>query len=235
MHRDGCSVPANMVKYRELLRNAADYGCVEAIMETVTSIPEDEIESRIGEILSWWAKAVECGSVEAMRYLGDAYSTSKAVPVDAGRAVRCYTAAAEHGDLNSMCYLGAMYQTGEIVAKDVAQAAQWYQRMVELEDPSGLLSLGLLHREGEGVPKSEYKAKEPFEAAVKLGSFAAMRCLGDLYPGLGVIPQDLVQAYLWHNLATSEQDDSVRVRREIEPSRCRASKSPWPKNCPTIG
>lgn len=216
IYRDGRGTPVNMAEYRKWLRDAADWGSVDAIFEIINSIPEDEIDLRLDEILRRLKDAAEVGSAEAMRLLGDFYSTGKRLPIDAEKAVAYYTAAAERHDLDAMCYLGEMYQTGEIVPKDSVKAAKWYQEMVDRDDPTGKVLLGNLYSQGEGVPKSEFRAKDLFEEAANQGSKSALHALGMLHITCTAMPQDLVVAYMWLNLAAPENEAAAQLRDSVE-------------------
>ena len=130
--------------------------------------------------------------------------------------IREWRQRAEQGDQVSQAKLGNLYRLGFGVAKDDAEAVKWYRLAAEQGGESvprgrgaARFRLGLMYAAGEGVPKDDAEAVKWFRLVAERGEALGMAqfSLGSMYAnGWESVPQDLVLAYAWTNLATAHLD-----------------------------
>ena len=92
----------------------------------------NEAEEDNTEAVTWFEKAIEKGSVEAITHLGSMYANGKGVPQNDEKAVELYKQAADAGEDYAMNNLGWIYENGEYgQEKNLVEALKWYKLAAE--------------------------------------------------------------------------------------------------------
>ena len=200
----------------------------------------------------------EQGDPEAQFSLGTAYMEGAGVSQDLAEAARWFQMAAEQedyriaqglvrslqaaeqGDSEALAAaqfsLGRVYQNGvyqnEVgaVSQDLAEAVRWYRMAAEQGHERAQFSLGALYLAGEaGVLKDAAEAARWYRMAAEQGNEGAQFSLGALYANGEGLPQDIVLAHMWLNIAganayphgllrtrTASGKDAVEIRDDLE-------------------
>ena len=124
---------------------------------------------------------------------------------DYATALKEFLPLAEAGQTSAEAAVGQMYFEGKGMAPDPKQAARWLEPAASKGNARAQYLLGKLYLSGEGVA-----AADPVKAAA-LTKAAADQLLVEAqvdtcafyYQGVGV-PKDLVQAYVYANLAAQQ-------------------------------
>jgi len=137
---------------------------------------------------------------------------------DYATALRLLKPLAEQGDARAQNLLGFMYADGKGVPQDDAEAMKWYRKAAEQGHTIAQLNLGIMYDAGLGVTQDNAEAMKWIRKAAEQGFAAAQVYLGQLYAkGRRGVPQDLVQAHLWYNLAAAitGNKDAVEYRDSL--------------------
>jgi TPR repeat protein len=127
---------------------------------------------------------------------------------DYATALKEFMPLAESGQASAEAAVGQMYFEGKGVKPDMKEAARWLEPAASKGIARAQFLLGKLYLTGEGVA-----APDPVKAAA-LTKAAADQLLVDAqvamcafyYQGVGV-PKDMVQAYLYANLAAQQGNE----------------------------
>lgn len=123
---------------------------------------------------------------------------------DYATAVGFWRPLAEQGNAAAQAKLGMAYAIGGGVPRDFVLAAQWFRKAADQGDPDGEYGLGALYDGGQGVPEDDPLAAKWYRKAADQGLAAAQYSLGMMYAyGQGGLRRDLVQTYMWLNIAAS--------------------------------
>ena len=135
--------------------------------------------------------------------------------------------------------LGGMYEFGEGVAEDPGQAVLWYRKAAEQGNKAAQVSLRWSYFSGclkyhDGVFEDHSIFEDDQRAMMcrktaERGISGAQAELGLMYAYGAGVPQDIVQAYAWWNLAAAQghrtaEEDLARIgRNDPEPDRRRSA------------
>jgi TPR repeat protein len=139
---------------------------------------------------------VDQGNVEAMRKLGEVYSSGKAGDVNGARVAELYARAADLGDAKSAFYSGALYESGKIVPLDAGKAFTFYNRAAEGGIEEAKLRLASFYLTGTGTAKDYNKASEILLDSALVENPAALKLLGDVF--------------------SDKQNENVNLQRAVE-------------------
>jgi len=167
-------------------------------------VPADPAKS-----IEWYRIAIDAGSVNAERQLGELYEHDPAVQ-NPEEALRWYRKAAQT-DPSSMVDLGRLYATGMGVPQDYSEAAKWYGKAIELHVYAPSYDLGLLYEKGLGVPQDRQKAMELYFYAAANGLSGAQQKLFALYEADLNLPSDPSQVIAWYEAAAEAGDRRAQV------------------------
>jgi len=150
--------------------------------------------------------------------IADSLSDAKSA-YDSGNysvAFRLLSPLAEQGDVEAQIKLGLMYAQGYGVPKNCDKALKWYRRAAE-HDVIEQATLGLLYEQGgdDCVPKNYGEAVQWYRRAAEHGYVMAQYNLGLMYEDGRGVPQDYVQAYMWLNLAASNNAGYAMLRDDL--------------------
>jgi TPR repeat protein len=124
---------------------------------------------------------------------------------DYATALKEFLPLAEAGQTSAEAAVGQMYFEGKGMAPDPKQAARWLEPAASKGNARAQYLLGKLYLSGEGVgaPDPAKAAALTKAAADQLLVEAQVDTCAFYYQGVGV-PKDLVQAYLYANLAAQQ-------------------------------
>ena len=78
--------------------------------------------------VSYYEKAVDLGSADAMNNLGFCYEEGKGVDQNYGKALELYTKAAEKNHARAQYHIATFYEKGCGVKKNWKTAKEWYEK-----------------------------------------------------------------------------------------------------------
>ena len=119
----GNFVEQDKAKGMQLLKKAADSGCVDALNAMGLFLNE---EKRYEEALPYHKRSAELGDMYGLHNLGNAYFYARGVERDVKKAIELWIKAAESGNPDSHCTLGNVFFRGEMVAQDLPKAIKYY-------------------------------------------------------------------------------------------------------------
>ncbi len=194
-----------------------DCNCAPAVNRVRKAAQEAAEAQETAEI----RKAAEQGDADAQLQLGDRYAKGIGVTEDLEQAFLWFRKAADQGHALAQFVLGKSYAYGHGVPKDVAQAVVWFHKAADQGNVDAQTELGLIYVDCEsiyadctGVPKDIPQAAIWFHKAADQGDGLAMVGLGTLYGNGDGMPNDLVAAYQWYDLATAHGWESAGKRRD---------------------
>jgi len=170
------------------------------------AIALDKSEDYSGAVEAY-QRAVDLGSVKAIRSLADKYDAGSGVTQDQTKAFTLYTRAVDKGDPKAFNDLGFYYQNGMGTAKDVAKALDLYRRGSEKGDPKATYNYGYMFENGVGTTQDYAEAARQFQKAADLDHASATAELGYLYEqGLGVTADATRAAQLYQKASDLGSD-----------------------------
>jgi TPR repeat protein len=124
---------------------------------------------------------------------------------DYATALKEFLPLAESGQASAEAAVGQMYFEGKGVKPDMKEAARWLEPAASKGIARAQFLLGKLYLTGEGVAAADpVKAAALTKAAADQGMIEAqVDTCAFYYQGVGV-PKDLVQSYLYANLAAQQ-------------------------------
>lgn len=159
------------------------------------------------------------GDGKAAYALGRMYEKGIGVNKNYYEAIDWYRAAAAQGDLRAQGALGYIYETGDILmARDYPEAVAWYRKGAEQGHAFSQVHLAYIYLNGAPGLVQDYKeAFSLLTKAAEQGYEYGQLSLGQMYADGKAVPQHLVQAHKWVNLAaTGGLEKACKVRDKIE-------------------
>lgn len=148
-----------------------------------------------------YLRAANLGYVQGQFDLANLYYNGNGIKQDYKSAGHWYTAAALAGHLRSQYYLAQMYENGEGVQEDRLNALKWYVKAADGGLPEAKYVIGRKLLTGEDIQEDHPKAIPYLLDAADAGVSQARAWLGIAYfHGWGT-PKNLVEAYVWLELA----------------------------------
>lgn len=125
-----------------------------------------------------------------------------------GKANDWCTKAAKHGYVPAQMELGWLYSTGGLWNHEINQrkAAYWYTQAAEQDDSKAQLNLGDHYKDGKGVLKDLKKARQLTLKQLIKGR-GRLKFIWRVCATGGRRSKDVVQAYAWWTIASSQSDD----------------------------
>ena len=162
----------------EWTEKAAEAGDVKSMEDTAFDY---RVRKDFDKAEYWFKRAIDAGSVDAIRYIGDIYCYFEGRQ-DFYKAESWYRKALAAGDDFSNVRLGDMYRDGKGFDKDEAKAFELYKKAADKGDASAKVKVAECYRNGIGTPKDENKAFEILSKAAKksiMGKYALALCYFD--------------------------------------------------------
>jgi TPR repeat protein len=165
-----------------------------------------------------YLKAAQIGNVDAMFIVGGMYMQGQGTPVNRSEAFKwLYKAAINHrSSKESERIIGQSFITGENVPQNYEEALYWFERAAKGGDATAQSELGVLYFNGKMLDIDYEKARHWFEIAARNNYPLAQYNMGILwYTGNGVPAMNLVEAYAWFNLASSNGHNNGKVAKQF--------------------
>ena len=150
----------------------------------------DKVESDAKEAVSYFRKAVDAGSVEAMVELGRCYEEGWGVDDDIDESEKWYEKAAKLGHVEAQYNLAYSYlefresddyEDKEDEEKYLRQAVDWLRKAATKDYAQAIRELGECYYRGRGVNESKEKAEKMFKKASELGDAEVQYDLASFY------------------------------------------------------
>ena len=198
----GAGTPTDVPKARYWLRESADAGHVDALVQLARSyrVPFADPPD-LDRALALYQLAVDKGSLEALTALGYVYLGGETGTPDLQRATQYFRQAAQGNSPAAQTALGFM----SIADHQYAAARQWFERAAAVQYPEAFTGLGRLYQEGLGVAASRTRAIESYAKGATLGDVQAQLRLASLDLAPPVSQTNTESALRWLRLA-AEQD-----------------------------
>ena len=117
---------------------------------------------------------------------------------------------AAEGDARAQAYLGMMYRRGYGVVTDYTEAERWLRAGAEQGNAMANHRLGWMYARGEISGQADHTAAvKHWKVAAEGGNHQAQMDLGVMYWRGEGVPQDLVMAYTWLELASEDPELSA--------------------------
>jgi TPR repeat protein len=165
-----------------------------------------------------YLKAAQAGNVDAMFIAGGMYMQGQGTTVNRAEAFKWLYKAAinDRSSKESERIIGQSFITGENVPQNYEEARYWYERAAEGGDAAAQSELGVLYFSGKMLDKDYEKARHWFDIAARNNYPLAQYNMGILwYTGNGVNTIDMVKAYAWFNLASSNGHNNGKVAKQF--------------------
>ena len=175
----------DMVKSRAAFLEAANGGEAEGWYWLGVSRMHDIDPERWNQVMSYFEKAAEEGSVKGLCGQALLIEAGFGVKKDEPKAVSLYQQAADGGDLFARVVLAGKQASGEGVAVDSEKAIELLNQAAQSDDylvaNCALTELGSLYLDGIGVSQDAGKAVECYQKASDNGYAFASQCLAGMY------------------------------------------------------
>lgn len=148
-----------------------------------------------------YLRAANLGYEQGQFDLANLYYNGDGIKQDYKQAGRWYMAAAMSGHLRSQYYLAQMYENGQGVPVDHLNALKWYVKAADGGLPEAKYVVGRKLLTGEDIKEDHPKAIPYLLDAADAGVPHARAWLGLAYFNGWGTPKNLVEAYIWLELA----------------------------------
>lgn len=156
----------NEAKATQLLEQAADLGCAEAMNALAYCYSEGKgVAKDMDKAIKLYEQSAEKGNAYSMYSLSFLYSNGDGVAKDKKKAFEYCKRAAEMGLAGAQCNLGVYYER----AKDYSKMIYWYKKSAEGGNAMGQYDLGLCYQYGRGVKRDRDTARYWFQKAADQG------------------------------------------------------------------
>jgi len=122
---------------------------------------------------------------------------------------------AEAGDAQAASNLAYMYEYGKGMPKNQSEAIRWYTRAAEGGIAEAQNNLGYIYANGKGIPKNLPQAVTLYSKAAEHGLAEAQYNLGVMYTNELATKVDYVKAYMWANIAASQNNQNAARMRDM--------------------
>ena len=182
LHAEGWGLPQDYEKARMWLERAAGSYAPAAyqlgrFLEAGFGVTPDPAAAR-----TWYAKAADGGSGEAMARLGYLAATAEGEARDAAAAYRWFEKAAEAGHSHADYWLARLIEEDEIDGRPFADALELYLRAGKTGERDAQARLGQLYADGTRVPKDDAAARAWLTRAALQGDQPSAELMKSRYP-----------------------------------------------------
>jgi TPR repeat protein len=192
----------NLPRARELFRQAAELGDVEAMGSYAFMLVAEQGGPLDRETAHrWYMRAAEAGNMIAANNVARNFAYGLGVAKDEVKARYWLEKAAERDHAPAMTDLGVMMRNGQGGPKNLEGARHWLKKASERRESLASQTLGLMWHNGEGGPKDLAQAREYHRRAAE-GGLAAGQLLYGIYlqNGYGG-PENKAEAREWFRKA----------------------------------
>lgn len=216
IYRDGLAVRQDLAEAARWYRLASGLGDKNAQFQLGVMLLDDGEPNDKAAAKALFEKAAAQGHAAALYNLGVlAIPDDGTTKPDFAKAADYFRRAADAGDGNGAYSYGVLLRDGKGVPLDTAQSAIWLKRAADGGVIAGQVEYAIVLFNGIGVERDEGGAAKIFKLAAARKNPIAQNRLAHLYLGGRGVPQDIVQAALWHSFAKAagiqdkELDDAI--------------------------
>lgn len=152
------------------------------------------------EAVKWYSRAVDQGSVPAMRQLAGLMAAGRSIKQDGAGALALLRKAIEQNDVAAIEQVAGMYFEGRGVPADQAQAKQWYQKAAAAGSKSAQEALDLI----AAMERQAAGPLAPIRKRAVTGDANAQYDLAVAYHTGNTVPKDPAQALEWYLKAAAQ-------------------------------
>ena len=178
------------------------------------------VKKDLAHALSLYMQAASMGDPEAQYIAGAMYFTGQGTDRNMQMGFKLLHTAARNGKStpDSQKIIAQSFLLGTVAPKNIPEAVKWYSQAADEGDRDAQNELGFMYFVGKGVEQDFQKAFTLFLKAAERGLSVAQYNIGIMYfTGNGVEQTDLVQAYVWLNLAAAAgHQESAAARQYLE-------------------
>lgn len=175
-------------------------------------------EKGASSALYYLMQAAELGFVKAKRKLGWMHFDGDGVDKDYKKSADYFQSAADSGDVESQYVFGLMLINGE-VSKNEEMAFRYIKMAASGGDPDAMYRLFLMYKDGVGVMADQKLAVEYLEKSAFAGVSQGQLALGVMRAYGKGTRKDIVDAYVWLNLASDNGDKNAGEYRGVVESQ----------------
>lgn len=219
MYAIGAGTGKNFVQAYMLFNEAAKLGNTEALVNLGVMFDQGHSVARnLPLAIRYYRDAAEKGNSYAQSNLGVMYAEGHGVPQDYTEARKWFDTAAHKLSEYATFNLGILYARGYGVEQDRYEAFELFNDTAIERDADDDYDRGyrLMVDYPNGERTTEYV--ELFHSAADRGLTEAQLKLGVMYAEGKGVPQDMIQAYMWLDLAAIFEDDDVMDLRDAAAS-----------------
>lgn len=213
-HYLGSGTSKDVKKAIELWQKSATLGNADSEFNIGYALEEAGPLHDLQAAMSWYERAVEHGSTEAIVNLGVMHRDGIGVPKDLQKAIALFQKGTDLNDSRSQYMLGYMYLEGLGVPVDTAKSLDLWKRSAEGGDDTAQYEIGRAYLNGNGIPKDVGKASEWYLKSAVQGNTQAQHLIGWMYAQGEGLSKDMVLAYAWTNLASTTGDKASQANRD---------------------
>jgi TPR repeat protein len=182
----------------------------------------------------------EQGDAGAQFNLGQMLYNGEGVSRDYKEAAKWYRKAADQEHTQAQFLLGFLYLGGQGVEEDKGEALKWFRKAADRGEAFAQMLLGEIYAHGDHGVKQDYaEAVNWYSKAADQGLAAAQCDLGVMYAKGQGVPQDLVRAHMWFNLALSRglkgaEKNRDKVAKDMTPPQIAEAQrmaAEWKPKC----
>jgi TPR repeat protein len=216
----GTGVPKNLGTAAHWYRKAAERGDMRAQYFLGVLLHEGTgVVKNLAEAYEWYGKSAEQGFSEAQYRVGFRYFISE-LPGDAVKAEEWLLRAAGQGHIHAQVGLGIMYRGGNGVPKDLVKSMDWFIKAAFQGDATAQFFVGMNFERGGFFTD----AAEFYTMAAAQGDTDSQVQLGQIYAAGKGVPKDIVLAYAWLNLASSNGNAKAKDSLNLIESQLTSSE-----------
>jgi len=166
------------------------------------------------EAIKWMRISADQGLAEAQHFLGLMYVNGDGVPRDNNEAIKWCLLSAEQGNPDAQNLLGHLY--GERIGPEaLKESVKWYMLATDQGSSSAPCSLAMMYEHGLGAAPQDYEeAAKWYRLAAERGDFIAQSSLSTLYADGKGVPQDIISAHMWSNVAALQGYEDAKIDRD---------------------
>ncbi|GAB2177987.1 tetratricopeptide repeat protein [Dongia sp. agr-C8] len=192
---DGTALGPNAAQLIQGSQMYAQYS-LGLLYESGRGVPQD-----MQQAAGWYVRAADLGHPKAAMKLAYLFRDGgPGLKPDGRLAVSYFEKAGTGAALNE---IGLMYLKGNAVTRNAKIAHDWFQKAAAQGSTEAEYNLGLLFQAGYTGQPDYIQAMDHFQTAANAKDGPSMLALGQLYAEGKGVPQDLVTAHSWFDLAAA--------------------------------
>lgn len=205
IYLNGLGVPTDSDRARMYFEAAADAGNIEArFMRSQMAFEDGAQGEDLQKALNDLRAAADANHPPALARVGDLLRTGTYTKQSIQDAIRYHEQAAEFGYIQSANALGEIYLFAETGEVQMVEALQWFEKAASEGSVAAAYSLAtVIYANPDASDADLARAFHHAEKAAHAWDESAQLLFGKMFLEGRAVPQDLMQAYRWFDLAAS--------------------------------